>query len=838
MEDDLKIMENFGIVYYSINIKCEKDIDGKWITKKDYPDRLFKKPFGLPLFKDKKINMKYNPNCNGTIVPMGEVYNLIGIDIDNKDDTLVVYDEICKKNKFDRNTFTMKTMNDGYHEYYHLTEIQVEALKNFCSIDGKIFGLNIDVKYTNQILFGPSIIKADNTYKYSILHKVKPILLPDFIFNEIIEKADITIKKNKTESNDNIKKINKKMDKSIATKEKVIKENEKIDDDYMFIENNNDIVQMTQNRDNEIDKRLEKYFDCLNVSRIDDYKEWIKIGFIIFNENGTCNLYDKISRKSEKYDGSCTEKWNTFSESTEEGKHATLNSLVKMAKEDNLKKYIDALLHDKESILDKILYDGITDVTCAYLFYCLRPESYIYDVNNKDWYKINEYGIYQKDTNNILLKDHINQILLIEIEKWYNKKYSMIKNADVLKKIRNNFICAKKYLLCNRIKQNLINELGLLYKHHNIYEQMDNINNYVFAFKNGVYNLQTGNFRNAKPDELITCTTGYDYTNAQQAIIDILNNIIKDIFPNEAERSYVLTSISLGLIGNNFLELFFIWIGNGRNGKGILRDLIMFTLGGYFDSAEIEYFCKTKHQGHSNSADSIMARKKNSRMVISTEPESDVCLRGAKLKQLSGQDPVQVREMYKELFNFVPKFKLIIQTNEKLEIDGSDGGVIDRLVLISFPNKFVDDPKLTSERKIDRTLKNKVKNIEYRLAFFQILLTHYNDFVKNNNILVMPPRFKMETQDFLDENDPIKQFLEDTIEITNNKKDKIASSTLYTSFTSFIEGKNKVISCMNFKDKLKKKNILSKRTEKGIFFLGIKYKIKKEVNMFINNLDA
>ena len=92
----------------------------------------------------------------------------------------------------------------------------------------------------------------------------------------------------------------------------------------------------------------------------------------------------------------------------------------------------------------------------------------------------------------------------------------------------------------------------------------------------------------------------------------------------------------------------------------------MNTLGEYFDNMEIEWFAKTNHQSHAGAADSAMARKKNSRCVVSTEPEGDIVLRSAKLKQISGRDPIQVRELFKSSFNFVAKFKLFLQT-KKLE---------------------------------------------------------------------------------------------------------------------------------------------------------------------------
>lgn len=796
VRSDLNTFEKLNIVYHSIKLEVKKDDKGQYIYKNGL--RFEKVPLNLPCYKDIKLETFYNKNCNSSIIPLGEVYDLIGIDIDNKNDTLDKYQEICDNNEFDRMTFTLKTMHDGYHEYYILSDKQKLKLKNFSSITGKIFNLNIDVKYNNQIFFGPSIIQADKEYSYEIILDCSPILLPNFIFEEILRY---------------VKPIKKEIIKDIIKKNMLV-------ENIQFDESNN--------------KRLESYLNCLNNKRFEDYDDWIKIGLIIFNEKGPCELYDKFSKKGNNYDNSCFNKWKTFNSDIVNDK-ISIKSLIEMAKQDNFPKYMDAFLNDKQSILEDIFYNNISDVTCSNLFYCLFPKTYIYDMDNNEWYKINEYGIYQSDKNNTLLKDHINKSLLREIEKEFIDKSKKIIDEEQKNKLIKTYVSIRKYLLNNKNKINIINELSLLYKRTKIFEKFDNVNNYVLAFTNGVYDFKINKFRIAEPEELITCTTGYKYKKVDVETIDEIKNIIISIFPINEERKYLLTSISLGLIGDNPLEEMYIWIGSGQNGKGLLRDLISYMLGEYFDNAEIEYFCKTKNGIHANAADPVMARKKNSRIVITTEPEGDVNLKCAKLKQISGRDPVQVRDLYKSPFNFIPKFKLIIQTNDKPTIDGSDGGIVRRLRYITFPIKFVDEPKLANHRKIDRNLKSKIKEEKYRLAFFQILSEHYLDFVNNNNCkLDMPERIKRETQEYLDENDPLKQFIEEKIDITNNNKDFVLSSELFESFNEFNEGKGKTMTTIMFKNKLMSKGFTFKRKEQGNSFIGIKI---KTLNSFVDDLD-
>ena len=178
---------------------------------------------------------------------------------------------------------------------------------------------------------------------------------------------------------------------------------------------------------------------------------------------------------------------------------------------------------------------------------------------------------------------------------------------------------------------------------------MDNVNNYLFAFDNGVYDLKINEFRLPKPEELITTTCRYNYENITKEIkenIKFLMKIIESMFSSEAVKDYSLLTIAQCLAGEDSMEKFYLWKGSGRNGKGTLRDIIMYTFGKYFDTLEIDYLNKTKQGQHANAADDIMTRKKNVRLVMTTEPDSQINLKTNKLRQWSGKDPIQCRALY------------------------------------------------------------------------------------------------------------------------------------------------------------------------------------------------
>jgi hypothetical protein len=201
-------------------------------------------------------------------------------------------------NDFDLMTLSVKTINNGMHYYFKLNSEQQNALKKFNSSTALCFTTssqqrNIDIKYNNQVFFGPSHIEFDDdVLKYKICDNVDIVELPTYLFDEILRtynnqnemdsmKSRKLIEKVKSVKNDEKNKINEKDDESDESVEKI--------------------------------KKLSGYLDCLNVKRFVSRDDWLIVGAIIFNECGSFELFNKYSKKAENYDeNGCIKLWNSF----------------------------------------------------------------------------------------------------------------------------------------------------------------------------------------------------------------------------------------------------------------------------------------------------------------------------------------------------------------------------------------------------------------------------------------------------------------------------------------------------------------------------------------------
>ena len=490
---------------------------------------------------------------------------------------------------------------------------------------------------------------------------------------------------------------------------------------------------------------------------------------------------------------------------------------------------------------------GITDIDIATLYFNVFPDKHIYDQDQDCFYTLNEFNIWIQDSKFCDVSANINNYipnkLIIAYKKktkWYiehehelNKQQSSM--YDFLKKTHSKNM---KYLGMNKSKKGIINELMIFYQQKNIYEKLDNVNNHLFAFDNGVYDLKINEFRLPKPEELITITCGYNYENITKEMkedIKFLMEIIESMFSSEVVKDYSLLTIAQCLAGEGSMEKFYLWKGSGRNGKGTLRDIIMYTFGRYFDTLEIDYLNKTKQGQHANAADDIMARKKNVRLVMTTEPDSQINLKTNKLRQWSGKDPIQCRALYGKSFNYVPKFKLFIQSNYEISFEGAKGKhLTERLEVLEFSYCFVKNPIQENEKPMDGEIKNKLKDPKYKIAFFHLLLKYYNKFQEINSI-ELPTEIREQTDLYLIDNDPFGPFYNDIIEKVSNSTIYVKSSDLFNAFKKYYQG-NPKMNTKEFKATLIDKGLKPTILKGYVIWRGIKInelklnETKEEIN--------
>jgi putative DNA primase/helicase len=182
--------------------------------------------------------------------------------------------------------------------------------------------------------------------------------------------------------------------------------------------------------------------------------------------------------------------------------------------------------------------------------------------------------------------------------------------------------------------------------------------------------------------------------------------------------------------------------GIGANGKSVLVDLMARLFGDYSATAKIESLIgKNRRSGGDATPDIIPLV--NARFVRASEPEEGERLQEAKIKELTGGEPMLVRGLNADFFEFLPVFKLTISGNHKPDIRGSDDGIWRRLLLVPFD---VQIPKGERDPDLVRKL------FEERAGILNWVIEGLLDYLENG--LQEPEAVLMATQEYRDESDP------------------------------------------------------------------------------------
>lgn len=203
----------------------------------------------------------------------------------------------------------------------------------------------------------------------------------------------------------------------------------------------------------------------------------------------------------------------------------------------------------------------------------------------------------------------------------------------------------------------------------------------LLGVQNGVIDLRTCDFRPARPEDLITKASLATYDPA--ATCPHWLAFLATIFAGDADMlAYLQRVVGYLLTGLTTERVFFLFYGDGANGKSTLIEVIRALLGDYALQALPETFMTSKWQRGVNND---IARMAGARFVSAAESEEGHRLAEGLVKSLTGGDTVTARFLFREYTEFRSRFKLVLTTNHRPEIRGTAPAIWDRLHLVPFP---------------------------------------------------------------------------------------------------------------------------------------------------------
>ena len=386
---------------------------------------------------------------------------------------------------------------------------------------------------------------------------------------------------------------------------------------------------------------------------------------------------------------------------------------------------------------------GYNDRGNGELFAAVFGKTARYNVTAKEWY-VFEGGYWQTDTGamqvNGLAKKLYDALLVYASSLTDESKSSYIAHVNKLGRLNVREIMIKDARDRCFIKS----------------EDFDK-DPWLFNCKNGTYDLKNGYFRKHNPDDLMSKMSNVFYD--ENAESPDFEKFLVDIMSGDSEKKrYLLSALGYALTGDASQECMFILYGaTTRNGKGTLMETISYMLGGengYAMSAQPETLARRQNKD-SRQASGDIARLKGARFLNVSEPQKNMVFDAALIKTLTGRDTITARHLHEREFQFVPEFKLFINTNHLPHVNDDTVFQSDRINVITFDRHFGDNER-------DVNLKDKLRTPENISGIFNICLKGLRNYLEHG--LVRPRSVSAATELYRQQSDRQGVFISECLE--------------------------------------------------------------------------
>jgi phage/plasmid-associated DNA primase len=282
----------------------------------------------------------------------------------------------------------------------------------------------------------------------------------------------------------------------------------------------------------------------------------------------------------------------------------------------------------------------------------------------------------------------------------------------------------------------------------------------------------------------------FEFYDPENPFIKELEPEIRRLFVGDDDaHEYIMCYLASSLDGRKRKPLFFIWLGEGRNGKSFLLEMHINSMGavmndGYSAKLNIDFFTGDRKNGGGPDTEKMML--KFARFAYTSESKPGDVLRMEKIKEItsetvSGNDKYLTQEMFEANCNFT------LGTNNDPRITGRDYGTWRRILTYRFKMTFLDakdvDPNNKYHYKDDKKyVEVYPKSHPYQKAYISILSKYYvklRDVYKGDLDNIPKPTIDRETQKYHDEQDTVSRFITEQLVLvgeyySDNKKTKVS----------------------------------------------------------------
>ncbi len=345
---------------------------------------------------------------------------------------------------------------------------------------------------------------------------------------------------------------------------------------------------------------------------------------------------------------------------------------------------------------------------------------------------------------------------------------------------------------------------------------------------NGTVDLRTGELREHRREDRLTalCPTAFD----PDAKCPEWERALSNIFPATGDAAeepgnpqligFVQRLIGYCLTGSVDEQVLPILWGGGANGKTTVINAVADTVGpDYIMRAPPGFLMLSKSERHPTELADLFGK----RLVAMMESAEGRRLDEESAKALTGGDRIRARRMREDFWEFAPTHKIIVCTNHRPKIRGTDHGIWRRLRLVPFTAQFwnPDEPAKAGEDRPEHLRQDKQLAAKLRAQAPGILawlvrgcLTWQREGLGNVEDVGTA------TADYRAEQDLLAAFLAECC-LTGKSEYKVRSTPLYEAFRKWAEaGGERAVSRRDFGTAMTERGY-DRFTNNGTWYRGV-----------------